>query len=286
MGRIRKGLELTRVSWDVLRQDRSLLLLPLLSGLLALAVLALTFFGLFWDEAHALIDGSASIRDAMSPLDWVVFAIVSYVLSYLAIFFNVALMCAADERMQGGDPTVASALRAASVHARAIAPWAAVSVIVQSIIRAIEDRGGIVGQIIGTLIGVGWALATYLILPVLIFEGVGVREAFTRSKDLFIATWGEMVSGDIGMSLIAFLISLLAIPSGLIIAAGGEPAMVGLAVAVVIAWFVIVGAAFSAMNAIFRVALYRYATDGTAPDGFEAVAFDTMFPPRRKRRLF
>lgn len=285
MGRIRKGLQLTRVSWDVLRQDRSLLLLPLLSGLLSLAILALTFFGLYWDEARAIIDGSATIRDSMSPAEWIVFAIVSYVLSYLAIFFNVALMCAADERMQGGDPTVASAVRAAAGHARAIAPWAAVSVIVQSIIRAIEERGGIFGQIIGTLIGVGWALATYLILPVLIFEGVGVREAFTRSKNLFLATWGEMVTGEVGMSLIAFLISLLAIPSGLIVAAGGEPVMIGLGIALVVTWFVIVGAAFSAMNAIFRVALYRYATDGAAPEGFEGVAFDTMFPPRRKRRF-
>jgi hypothetical protein len=286
MGRIRKGLHLTRISWDVLRQDGSLLLLPLLSGLAAIAVIAATFFGLFWDEAQALIDGTTTTSDAMSPLEWVVFALVSYVLSYIAIFFNVALMCAADERMNGGDPTVASALRAASEHARAIAPWAAVSVVVQSIIRAIEDRGGIVGQIVGTLIGVGWALATYLILPVLIFEGVGVREAFTRSKNLFIATWGELVTGEIGMSLIAFLISLLAIPSGLIIAAGGEPVMIGIGIGVVVAWFIIVGAAFSAMNAIFRVALYRYATEGAAPAGFESAGFDTMFPPRRKRRMF
>ncbi len=188
MERIRKGLHLTRMSWDVLRRDGSLLLLPLLSGVAAIAVIAATFFGLFWDEARALIDVAATVRDAMGPLEWVVFALVSYVLSYIAIFFNVALMCAADERMNGGDPTVASALRAASDHARRIAPWAAVSVVVQSIIRAIEERGGIVGQIIGTVIGVGWALATYLILPVLIFEGVSVREAFTRSKDCLLYT--------------------------------------------------------------------------------------------------
>ena len=96
MERIRKGLHLTRMSWDVLRRDGSLLLLPLLSGVAAIAVIAATFFGLFWDEARALIDGAATVRDAMGPLEWVVFALVSYVLSYIAIFFNVALMCAAD----------------------------------------------------------------------------------------------------------------------------------------------------------------------------------------------
>ncbi len=285
MGRIRRGLHLTRVSWDVLRQDGSLLLLPVLSGLAAITVVAATFFGLFWDNASALIDGTTTLRDTMGPGEWVTFAVVSYLLSYLSIFFNVALMCAADERMQGGDPTIGSALRAASEHARAIAPWAAVSVIVQSVIRAIEERAGIVGQIIGAIIGVGWALVTYLILPVLIFEGVGVREAFTRSKDLFFQTWGEMVSGDIGMSVIAFCVSLLAVPSGLIIAAGGEPTMIAIAIGFVIAWFIIVGAAFSAMNAIFRVALYRFATDGETPAGFEDVDLGDIFPPKRRRRF-
>lgn len=282
MGRIRQGWELTRTSWGVLRQDRSLIMLPVLSALAGVTIVAATLLTLLWDELPMIRDGRMT-DNPFGPGSWIVFAIVSYVLAYLSIFFNVALMCAADERMDGGDPTLSSALSAARDHARAIAPWAAVSVVVQSVIRQIEQRGGIVGQILGTIVGIGWALVTYLILPVIVFEGLGVREAFTRSKDLFRRTWGEMVSGEIGMSLVALGAYLLALPSVLLIAGGGEPEMVVLGAIVAIVWVGLVSAVFSAMNAVFRVALYRYATAGEAPAGFEDVDFAAIFPPRRRR---
>jgi hypothetical protein len=44
MGRIERGLRLTRISWDILKQDRELLALPLLS-FLSLALVAGSLFG-------------------------------------------------------------------------------------------------------------------------------------------------------------------------------------------------------------------------------------------------
>lgn len=284
MERIRNALGLVRASWEVVRADRELLLLPVLSGLASLAVLALVFFGAFGDQLDVVRAGGPLAMP--TGVDWIVLAVGAYALSYTAIFFNVAIVCAADERMSGGDPTLASALADARGHARAIAPWALVSVVVSTVLKAIEERGGLIGGIVAGLLGLGWALITYLVLPVLVLEGVGVREAISRSKDLFVRTWGETVSGDVGLTLVAFLAVLPAVPILVLVAGGGQRDMIVAAIVLGVAWCLFVAVVMSALTNVFRVALYRFAVDGEAPPGFEDVDFGGVFPPKRRRRLF
>lgn len=281
--RFRNGFRLVQVSWNVLKADRELLLLPILSFLSSAALLALVFFGLFADDLTVIRDNGPMTTP--TPFEWIVLGLAAYALSYITIFFNVALVCAADDRMTGGDPTVGSALSDAWRHAAAIAPWALVSVIVSLALRAIQDRAGILGRIAAGLLGLAWALITYLILPVLVLEGLTVREAIARSKDLFVRTWGEAVSGEIGMSLVSFVAVLLALPPLLLIGGGGQPALIVVAVVLGLAWVLVVAVAMGALNMVFRVALYRYAADGQAPDGFEDIDLGNVFPPKRRRGL-
>jgi Family of unknown function (DUF6159) len=282
--RFKKGFRLVGAAWDVLKADRELLVLPILSFLSAAALMVLLFFGLFADDLSVLRDNGP--LQAPTAVDWIVIALVTYALSYVTIFFNVALVCAADDRMTGGDPTVRSALSDAWRHAGAIAPWALVSVVVGTILRAVEERAGTIGRIAAGLLGLAWALITYLVLPVLVLEGLSVKDAITRSKDLFVKTWGETVSGELGMSLVTFLAVLVAVPPLLLIGGGGQPVMVALAVALAIAWLIIVAVVMGALNVVFRVALYRYAADGEAPEGFAHLDLGHVFPPKRRRGLF
>jgi hypothetical protein len=281
--RFRNGFRLVQASWNVLRADRELLVLPIMSFLSSAALLTLVFFGLFADDLSVIRDNGPMTTP--TPFEWIVLGLAAYALSYITIFFNVALVCAADDRMTGGDPTVGSALSDAWRHAAAIAPWALVSVIVSVVLRAIEERAGILGRIAAGLLGLAWGLITYLILPVLVLEGLTVREAIARSKDLFVRTWGETVSGEIGMSLVTFLAVLLALPPLLLIGGGGQPALILTAVLLGIAWVLLVAVVMGALNVVFRVALYRYAADGEAPDGFADLDLGTVFPPKRTRGL-
>ncbi len=284
MARIRNGLRLVRASWDVLRADREMLLLPVLSLVASIGLLAIGFYGMFGGNVDLLRAGGQ--LQVPGVADWIAFAVLGYLLSYCTIFFNVALVCAADERMRGGEPTLRSALAQAGQNAVAIAPWALVSVVVSGIIKAIEERGGFVGRIIGGMLGLAWALITYLVLPVLVLEGLTVREAITRSKELFVKTWGETVSGEIGMGLIGFLAIATPFPILFILGSGGSPDRRAIAVGVAVAWLLVVTVVMSALNIIFRVALYRYAADGETPEGFEDLDLGGVFPPKRRRGPF
>lgn len=284
MERFRSGLRLVQASWDVLKADRELLVLPILSFLSSAALMALVFVGLFADDLSILRENGP--LQAPTFFEWIVLGIATYVLSYITIFFNVALVCAADDRMTGGDPTVGSAMSNAWRHAAAIAPWALVSVVVSFVLRAIEERAGLLGKVASGLLGLAWALITYLLLPVLVLEGLTVREAIARSKDLFVRTWGETVSGELGMSVITFLAVLIALPPLLLIGGGGQPELVVVAVVLGLAWVLVVAVVMGALNMVFRVALYHYAADGEAPEGFEDLDLGTVFPPKRRRGLF
>ena len=192
MTRIRNSLALARSSWAVLKADKELLLLPVISGIASLIVAASFVIPIFVAGNF----GGASL---------VVLAVMYFVLAYITIFFNAALISAADERLQGGDPTVGSAIRGAARRAGKILPWALLSAVVSVILRAIEERVGFVGKIVISLVGMVWSVITFLVLPIIVIEGTGAGKALKKSGTLVRNTWGENLAGHIGLSILGFL---------------------------------------------------------------------------------
>ncbi len=270
MGKIGRTIELARISWQVLRADKELLLLPVLSFLTS-AVVAATF-----------VVPTLLVVDPESPITYVVGFVAYVALAYVTVFFNVALVSAADERLQGGDPTLGSALRGATQRAGRILPWAVVSATVSVLLRTLEERGGIFGRIASTIAGIAWALVTFLVVPVLVFEDVGVGDAIRRSGQLFKRTWGENVAAQVGFGLLGVLAAL---PAVLVIAlapATGSGAAVGISVGAAVLWMVAVAVVLSALNAVFQTALYRYAAGGAALGPFTAGMMGSAFAPKRR----
>src|SRR5437762_791926 len=80
-----------------------------------------------------------------------------------------------------------------------VACFALIAATVCMILRAIEERVGFIGRIVVGLIGMGWSLATYLVVPVLVARDVGPIDAVKESATLFKKTWGEIVIGQVGL---------------------------------------------------------------------------------------
>ena len=274
MSRISRTIQLAKSSWQVLKADKELLLLPVLS-LVATILVAATFL------APILLAGDAVALEDPGPVGYVLLFAAYVTLAFITIFFNAALVHAANERLDGGDPTLGSAIRGALMRVGRILPWAIVSATVSIVLRAIEERAGAIGRIVSAIAGVAWSLVTFLVIPVLVIEGVGVGEAVKRSGSLFKKTWGENVAAQVGFGLIGFLAML---PAFLIvagaIAAGGAIAVIGIGVAVV--WVLAVVMVLSALNGIFQTALYRHAAGVEAGSGpFGAGELQAAFQPKR-----
>jgi len=161
-----------------------------------------------------------------------------------------------------------------------ILPWAIVSATVSIILRAIEERAGFVGRIVGALAGVAWSLVTFLVIPVLVIEGVGVRDAVSRSGALFKKTWGENVAAQVGfgiLGIVAMIPAILVIALG--VSMGGSLGLILLFAA--IAYALVAAMVLSALNGVFQTALYRYAAGiDTGTTGF-GPELESAFAPRR-----
>jgi hypothetical protein len=275
MGRISRSIELAKSSWHVLKADKELLALPVISGLASMVVAA-TFI-------IPLVSTGTLDTENTSPVSWVFMFLMYVALAYVTIFFNSALVHAANERMEGGDPTIGSAIAGASSRAGKILPWAIVSATVSVILRAIEERAGVVGQIVSGLAGLAWAVVTFLVLPIIVIEGISVGDAIKKSSELFKRTWGENLAAQIGFGLLGFVTALPAIALIFLGVAGGSGTTIA-AIVVAVAWLILVAVTIAALSVIFQTALYHYAVTGEVPGGFSADVMRSAFGPTKGRR--
>lgn len=258
MGRISRSIELTKQAYRVLMMDKELMLLPILSGVTVLVVCG-TFIAGFWATGQ----DPAELTEVEGMIGGLIFYVISYT---VAFFFQAALVAAALERMGGGDPTVGSALRAAWRRLGAICLWGLIAGTVGMLLKSIQDRSELAGRIIAGLLGVAWSLATFFMVPVLVMEQRSIPDSFKRSAKLFRSTWGETIAGGIGIGLIGFLlmvpIVLLGIP---LVSLLGEVA----GIVITIAALALVGVFVQALQGVYTSALYRHATTGETPAGFD-----------------
>ncbi|HEY7595033.1 MAG TPA: DUF6159 family protein [Actinophytocola sp.] len=273
MGRLATSWRMFKASWHVLRTRKELAVFPLLSGVAALIVAVV-----FLTPAVFTVDFD---HDRATPGTYVLLVAYYLVTAYVAIFFNAALVSQANIALTGGDPSVAGGLKVAGANWLRLLPWALLAATVSLVLRAIEERLGFLGRIVIGLIGMAWNLVTYLVLPVLVLEGVGTRDALRRSANLFRGTWGENVLGNAGIGVFGFLLFLPSIALVAIgAAAGGATAFVCVIIAIV--WGLVVSIVTAALSGIYQTALYRYAADGTTAAEFAGADLGHAFPPRNR----
>lgn len=275
MRRFRAGWALAGRSLRVLRSSPSLVALPVISGVAMALVAALIFapgLALYFgdrQEAWLIVAGVVSI----------------YALTFVGIFFNVALAAAVAEALEGRETGVGIGVRAAGGKLGAVLGWSLVQGTVGVLVQALQDafRDNALGQILTALVTVAWGVATFFVIPAIALEGLGPRQAFKRSLSTVRQRWGEAAGGFIGVG--AIVLPFLLLVAGLV--AGGV-AVLGSSEAAAVALFVLAGAVLvgaillsSALTAILRVVLYRYATDERALGGFTPAELQAAFVPKR-----
>ncbi len=246
-------------SWSVLKHDRELIWLPVISALVAGIVAAIILIPVGLSQDWDAVSGTGeSASQQVGGGVYLAIAGLTLALAFISIFFRAALVSGAHERMMGGDPTVRSAIAGALERLPKLFGWAVITTIVGSILRAMEQRAGLLGRIVVNMVGMAWAVTTFLVIPVIVIENSGAVDSTKRSVALFRHTWGENLSAQVGFGLIGFLAF---IPIVILAAIG---ATIGTLLGfVLIAVAVMAGIALitvlSALGAIFQTALYHYA---------------------------
>jgi hypothetical protein len=252
-----------RASWDILKRDKGLLIFPLLSGICCLAVMASFAVPIFMAGAWR-----PPGRDSQAIHQIVYYGTLFcfYFANYFVItFFNTAIVSCAIRRLQGEEPTIAQGFQDAFSRIHLILGWALLSATVGLVLRIIEDRSKRVGEIVAGLLGMGWAVLSYLVVPILVVEQKGPFAALKESSVLLKKTWGEQLVGNMGFGGIFFLLML---PGVAVIVIGGALSssmhsaapLVG-CIALAVVYFITLALVQSALQAIFQAAVYLYAAN-------------------------
>ena len=262
-GRFSRSLQLAKASFAVVRADKELMLLPVMS-VFALIVIVLSL------AVPVAVLGGFSTEAAESQPIAMLGALIFYVVTYfVALFFNAALVGAAMIRMDGGNPTLGDGLRIAWARKGRILGYAVIAATVGLILRAIEERVGWLGALVVKLIGAAWAVATFLVVPVLVTRDVGPVGAVKESAELLRSTWGENLIGNFGLGFVFMLVYLVWIGLGIAaLALASKTGYVTLIAAVVLVGVVgllALSALQATMQGVYAAALYRHATQPAAP---------------------
>jgi len=260
----------------VLKDDRSLAVFPVVSiASAAIALLAVVALG-------------AAIAEAVG-FDWVVLpflAVGGYLATFLVVYFNVALAGAARKSIDGRDTTLADGLAVARQRRGMIAKWAllqfGIGVIISVLGSLLSDGSGDepAGNVLTSVAGAAWSLASFFVIPLLALEGLGPSAALHRSVGLVREQWAEATVGRTGISLVVFLVAVLPVAGAFSAAdelSATDAALGGVAWGVALLGLVIALAVGSALGVIFRVELYRYVTGGELTDNFARRDLDAVF---------
>ncbi len=273
--RAERGLELLREIWALLREDKQLLLFPILSFAACAVVLAsfllpVAFHPDALGQAASVLGGHAAHR----PDRLVYLALFAmYLASYsIAVFFNVGLVSCALIRFRGGRPTLRDGLGAAWASLPQILAWALVAATVGVVLRTVEERVRLVGRIVIGLVGLAWSVVTLLVVPILAAEHLGPFAAARRSAELLRRSWGESLTGQISLGAIGFVLGL---PGVALLVAGlytgvvaHDTLLAGLALGAGGLYLTALSILTSTLREILVTAAYLYAAEGTVPRGF------------------
>lgn len=280
-----RSWNLAKESMRVLRQDPELILFPVIS-FIAGVVIAGVLGGIGFATGGFGDGGITGLG--------IFYVLLFYLATYfVTIYFQVALVASVKLRLSGGNPNLGYGVREARKKLGPIIAWTVLAAAVGLLLRLLEEAARhntsgpirIVAQIIIGLIGVAWSLATFFVIPVIVYEGLGGFDALRRSAGVIKRRWGEAVVGQAGITLVMWLLALvigavLLIPGVIALNAGGAGLAIGvlfIAAAIVSVLFII--ALATALQSVYTTVLYQYVTTGQTAEVFSKSMLDSAFKP-------
>ncbi|MFZ4515615.1 MAG: DUF6159 family protein [Acidimicrobiia bacterium] len=280
MNRFQRSWKLARSSAEVLRISPKLVLFPVSALVLNAMVLAI---GLGIVTTTGLASDQTSGATMTLPLAvWVVGFLVLIGVMFVSTVCSAALVINATAVLSGREMSVAEAFSSAWSLSHLLLYWALVQATVVQLVRAITQRSGLLGAVLGRGAQAAWSVLTFLVIPVIVFERCGPFAAMKRSGVLLKSTWGENLIGQMGFGLVGMVAS---IPAAILLFVGiavmGPATVVGVALCG-LGGLGIVGVALfvNALSGIYRAALYQYAVHNEIVPAYSPGDIAQAFSPR------
>lgn len=297
MSKFKRSLALFKCSLQVVRENRKLLLFPIILYILT-CIIALFFIVplAFWNTGHVFTEaahwkalaghlatwseGPGKAKMHISMAGYGLLASIYLISVFMATFFNVAFFNEILNALNGQPVSIRGGLRFAVTRLKAIIAWSLLTGVVGLIIKSLEERVGWIGRWIVRLIGIAWSVAAVFAIPVIVREEKHTNPVLflKTSASILGRTWGESLAGYVG---IQFAESLILVGSVILFAIATLLSYwlgnFWILAVVAVAWFValvLFSILLRVLSQVYRAALYIFATEGVVPGPFEPGQMD------------
>ncbi len=270
IGRIKASWLLVKESFRFLRADAELVFVPVISGIILVILFAFLLIAVLATGLVNVISGETL---------WSTQAIVLLFGGYLVTTFAVTLTQAMVThtvyiRAQSGNASLGESFKAALSHTPSLFFWSVIQSTVGVILRLIAERSERLGRIVSAMLGVGWTLITFFVVPAIMIDKKKAYHAITHSAQVFKSTWGEALVTSVSIGLIfllAHVTMLIFLALAIVLGAQlDQPLVMILGVIVWVLWLFAAIAVEHVLRAIVRTLLYVYATTPHDATNFDA----------------
>lgn len=267
--RLSNGWEITMNSFKVLKENKQLIIFPILSGASMLLVMGSFFVAMLGTSSWEL-----EMMEAHGDAYYIGFTLLFYLVNYfVVIFFNVALTHCTRLYFHGEEVTIRKGIEFSLTRIGAIFSWALFAATVGTLLKYLQENTGWLGRLIIGVLGLAWSVTTFFVVPVIAYEDLGPLGAFKRSASIMKDKWGESAASTFSIGLIQlFAILLISVP--LLMVGAAIHIILGVALAILSALLIM--AIISATQTIFISAVYHN-VNGDPVEHFNDAFVDNLF---------
>ena len=292
--KLARSWQLFKSSVTVIRNHPKLLVFPVVTGLLTLAIavfflapVVLVVMAPHWIQGSA-VQGIAdrlgflrfrhggAFNFQIQPIGTMILAGAYLLNMFLATLSSVAFNSEILEALSGRGVSIRHGIETACLRWKAVLLWSLLAGSIGLFIRGLEQRFALLGRMVAGVIGLAWSVASIFAIPILVRETSVSNpfEVLSKSARVIKATWGEMLTGYLGMqgtnvfvlwgSILFWLATgalAIVFSNGWILLAAGVPWLVSL---------LAYGYLSSIASRVYLCALYLYASEGTVPGPYDA----------------
>jgi hypothetical protein len=263
---IRAGLQLLPTCWRVLVADPAVLLVPTITLLLGLVVI----FG----YAHLL--GSMHNVAAGGKIGLIKALPMVVAVCALGTVGQAVIVADATERLAGRQPRLHDAWLIALPKLPRLLGFGALVAGERTMTAMIRSQRGMGRRLVADVVDWAWDFATFLAIPVILYENLGVFASVRRSGELVARRWGTQLTAQAVLSIAIFVCALpLLVLAALVLMYSLIAGIV--LVGIVLLAVMVVG---SALTGVLSAAMYRYATTGQVSPGFTQADMWSVFSRR------
>ncbi len=275
-GRFRRGLRLVGIGFTMARDEPGLMMVPVVAFVIQLLICGVGFL-ILWPSLRSMhtTDGQSA---HFSATQWLVAVVVGVLVMFVSVVSHATIIARVMARFHGQSVSNAQAARAALTKSPQLLAWAFINYVVISILRNIGNRG-ILGFLVGALLRAGWMLASFFVVPVILFEDKGAVAAIKRSVQLCRSKWGENIVGNGALGVIAVAAILVDVLVSVVLGAVFAPLGAVVGIIGLVAILLVVTVATAAFNA----ALYWYAVTNQSPGQYSVGDLQSAYRQKAKR---